>query len=68
MTTFYQSSTYLDLRDYRQRSSAALRKMEHTVVGMENYTISEAALLDKCLKDVARCDAFLGINAQVNDD
>src|SRR5437868_932992 len=63
MATFYLSSTYEDLKDCRQRVTDALRKMGHTVVGMENYTASGAAPSDKCLKDVAGCEYYIGIFA-----
>jgi len=63
MITFYLSSTYEDLKDCRLRVSKALRDMGHHVVGMENYTANGAAPLETCLKDVARCDAYIGIFA-----
>ncbi|HXI26045.1 MAG TPA: DUF4062 domain-containing protein [Pyrinomonadaceae bacterium] len=63
MATFYLSSSYQDLKDYRQRVDAALRRAGHTVKGMENYTASGAAPLTTCLADVAKCDAYIGIFA-----
>ena len=63
MATFYLSSTYDDLKEFRQRVSFALTKGGHVVVGMENYTASGASPLKKCLEDVAKCDAYIGIFA-----
>lgn len=63
MATFYLSSTFEDLKDCRELVSAELQKTGHRVVGMENYTASGAAPLEKCLADVARCDAYIGIFA-----
>ncbi len=63
MAKFYLSSTYEDLKDYRQQVFEILQKMGHSVVGMENYTASWVAPLERCLEDVAECDYYLGIFA-----
>lgn len=63
MATFYLSSTYEDLKEYREQVSDELRNMGHHVVGMENYTAAGAAPLTRCLADVAKCDAYIGIFA-----
>ncbi len=63
MATFYLSSTFEDLKECRELVSAELQKMGHRVVGMENYTAGGAAPLEKCLADVAGCDAYIGLFA-----
>ena len=63
MATFYLSSTVEDLKDCRQRVCSALMKGGHVVVGMENDSATGIKPLKKCLEDVARCDAYVGIFA-----
>lgn len=63
MATFYLSSTFKDLKDYRQRVDAELRRAGYKVTGMENKTASGGAPLATCLADVAKCDAYIGIFA-----
>lgn len=61
MARVYISSTYEDLKDHRQAVIAQLRRMHHDVVGMEDYAAQGIRPLDKCLQDVASCDAYVGI-------
>lgn len=63
MATIYLSSTYADLKDHRAAIAATLRKMEHTVIGMEDYVAADVRPLDKCLLDVARSDVYVGVFA-----
>ena len=59
----YVSSTYSDLVAHRQAVVEILRKLEHTVVAMEDYVAADQRSLDRCLDDVARCDVYVGIFA-----
>jgi len=60
----YLSSTFADLKIFRENSTAALRKAGHTVVTMEDYVATgKYPPLQKCLDDVARCDYYVGIFA-----
>lgn len=63
MARIYISSTYSDLKDFREEACRALRKLEHKVISMEDYTASDQRPLDKCLDDVASCDVYVGIFA-----
>jgi hypothetical protein len=57
----YISSTYRDLREYRNAVDAALRRMGHDVIGMEQYVAEGTTPLDKCLQDVRSSDAYIVI-------
>jgi class 3 adenylate cyclase/tetratricopeptide (TPR) repeat protein len=59
----YLSSTYTDLREYREAVYRALRAMRVDVLAMEDYVTSYARPLEKVLNDVAECDVYLGIIA-----
>jgi Domain of unknown function (DUF4062)/Tetratricopeptide repeat len=59
----YVSSTYGDLREYREKVDRALRRLDHEVVAMENYVAADQRPLAKCLEDVAGCDLYVGIFA-----
>jgi len=59
----YISSTQIDLADYRLRVAQALRQTGHTVLQMEEYTAEESRPLDRCVKDVASADLYVGIFA-----
>lgn len=63
MAVIYVSSTYEDLKDYREAVYRALRRLGHDVRAMEDYVASDSRPLDKCLKDVAAADVYLGIFA-----
>ncbi len=63
MAKIYISSTYQDLKDYRERVSSVIRKMGHIDVAMEYYVAEDKRPLDKCLEDVAECDIYIGIFA-----
>ena len=63
MTKIYLSSTYEDLKDCREAVGRALRRLDHHVVGMEDYVAADDRPLAKCLKDVAACEVYMGIFA-----
>ncbi|HEY0428463.1 MAG TPA: DUF4062 domain-containing protein [Pyrinomonadaceae bacterium] len=63
MAKIYISSTYSDLKDYREEVCHALRRLGHDVVAMEDYTASDQRPLEKCLADVDGCDVYIGIFA-----
>jgi uncharacterized protein YjbI with pentapeptide repeats len=59
----YISSTYKDLKEYREAVYDALRKMSHNVIAMEDYVAQDQRPLQVCLKDVESCDIYIGIFA-----
>ncbi|HEU0077164.1 MAG TPA: DUF4062 domain-containing protein [Longimicrobiaceae bacterium] len=63
MAKFYLSSTYADLQGYRSEVYQTLRRMGHDAVAMEDYVAADERPLARCLADVARCDAYIGIVA-----
>jgi Domain of unknown function (DUF4062) len=63
MARVYISSTYSDLKEYREKVYRALRQLGHDAVAMEDYVASDQRPLDKCLEDVAACDLYVGIFA-----
>jgi len=63
MTRIYLSSTYEDLKEHREAVARALRRLDHHVVGMEDYVAADERPLAKCLKDVAACDLYVGLFA-----
>ena len=63
MASVYISSTYSDLKEYRDAVYRTLRQMRHDVIAMEDYVATEQRPLAKCLADVAACDIYVGIYA-----
>jgi hypothetical protein len=59
----YISSTYRDLQKQRTAVAGVLRRMGHQPIGMEEYVAEGARPLDRCLRDVAACDAYIAIIA-----
>jgi hypothetical protein len=59
----YLSSTYADLVDYRDRAYRAMRRRQIDVVAMEDYVAGDERPLDKCLRDVEKCDLYVGVFA-----
>lgn len=57
----YVSSTFLDLKQHRERVNEGLRRSRYTVVAMEDYAAASRRPLKKCLDDVAKCDVYIGI-------
>lgn len=63
MSKIYLSSTFEDLKAYREAVYRVLRQLRHDVVSMEDYVASPQRPLDKCLTDVAACQAYVGLFA-----
>jgi len=63
MAKIYISSTYTDLKKEREAAAKAIQRLEHQAIAMENYVASDRRPVDKCLADVKRCDAYIGIFA-----
>jgi hypothetical protein len=59
----YISSTFEDLKTYRERVYHSLRTLRHDVIAMEDYVAADARPLDKCLRDVAESDLYVGLYA-----
>jgi hypothetical protein len=60
----YLSSTYEDLRPFRDAVSSTLRRMKHEVVAMEAMTARDRRPLAECLAEVERCDLYIGVLAR----
>jgi hypothetical protein len=54
MKTIYLSSTYEDLKDYRQAVLNALRKSGYSVIAMEDYDATDRRLLRRRWRNSAR--------------
>ena len=63
MARIYVSSTYSDLRAYRETVYRVLRQLGHDVVAMEDYVAADQRPLDRCLADVAASGLYVGIFA-----
>lgn len=63
MVNIFISSTYKDLKDYREKVGSAIRRMGHNDIAMEYYVAEDKRPVDKCLEDVAACDIYIGIFA-----
>jgi hypothetical protein len=63
MARIYLSSTYADLQEHRAAVYHALRRLRHDVVAMEDYVAADRRPVDKCLRDIAECDIYVGIIA-----
>jgi formylglycine-generating enzyme required for sulfatase activity len=63
MTTIYLSSTYEDLKDYREVVYKALRQSGYNVIAMEDYVAADRRPVEKCLKDVEKADIYIGLFA-----
>jgi hypothetical protein len=61
MARIYVSSTYEDLKAFREAAYRVLRQLGHDVVAMEDYVAADARPLQKCLDDVTGCDAYVGL-------
>ncbi|MGF6789737.1 DUF4062 domain-containing protein [Paraburkholderia tuberum] len=57
----YLSSTYVDLKDYRDAVFKALEKGGLQVARMEAYTAADDRPMDLCLRDVAQSDLYVGV-------
>ena len=63
MAKVYVSSTFFDLREYREKATNVLRQMGHEDVAMEYFVAEDRRPLERSLLDVAACDLFIGIIA-----
>ncbi|HEV3469020.1 MAG TPA: DUF4062 domain-containing protein [Pyrinomonadaceae bacterium] len=63
MARVYVSSTYLDLKDCREKLRTMLRRMGHEDLAMEYYVAGDERPVEKCLEDVAASDLYVGIFA-----
>jgi len=63
MAKIYISSTYEDLKEYRETVYRALRRDSHDVISMEDMVAQGQKPLQACLEDVASCDIYVGIFA-----
>jgi hypothetical protein len=63
MSSIYISSTYEDLQEHRRAVSEVVRRLQHEPIGMEDYHAADERPLDRCLRDVRRCQAYIGILA-----
>jgi Domain of unknown function (DUF4062)/inactive STAND len=61
MRKVYISSTFEDLEVERQTAIETVREFGHHVVAMEGYSAATMPSLDKCQRDVAECEAYIGI-------
>jgi len=61
--SIYISSTFEDLEYHREAVISALRRLESDYYAMEDYTASDERPVDKCLKDVADSEIYVGIFA-----
>ncbi len=59
MAKIYLSSTYTDLKKFREAVYRALRMIRQDVIAMEDYIAADTRPLQKCLSDVAACDIFV---------
>jgi Domain of unknown function (DUF4062) len=64
MSNVYVSSTFQDLQSCRKEINAAIRKLNHVDISMENYTAVSMPTVTKCLSDVARSDIYIGVFAK----
>jgi len=63
VATIYISSTYNDLKEYRDAVARVLQQLDHHVIAMENYVATDQRPLEKCLEDVERAELYIGIFA-----
>ena len=61
MALIYVSSTYADLKPFREGVYRALRQLGHDVVAMEDYCAADSRPLRKCLADVQSCAVYVGL-------
>lgn len=64
MTKVYISSTFTDLKPFREAVIQALRKAGYVIEAMEDYVATgNHPPLSKCLADIEKCDYYIGIFA-----
>ena len=57
----YVSSTYEDLKEYRDTAAAIIGDFGHTA--KDSYSAGPEPVIESCLSDVDQCDALVGIVA-----
>ncbi len=63
MKSVYVSSTFEDLKPYRESVYRGLSKMRYDVIAMEDYVARDGRMVDAVMEDVATCDIYVGIFA-----
>src|SRR4051794_10143803 len=63
MVNVYVSSTFKDLRDYRQKVRDALAQLGFKAAAMEYYVAEDCPPVERCLADIEQCDIYLGVYA-----
>jgi hypothetical protein len=63
MSKIYVSSTYTDLREHREAAIRQLRRMQHTVTAMEDYSARDESAAVASTSDVADSDLYVGLIA-----
>jgi len=63
MAKIYISSTFEDLKNYREAVYKFLRQWGHDIIAMEDYVATDERPLDKCLKNVSDCEIYIGLVA-----
>jgi hypothetical protein len=64
VSKIYVSSTFVDLRAHRQALSLAIRRLGHVDTAMEYYIAEDARPLDRCRRDAAASDLYVGLFAR----
>jgi hypothetical protein len=61
MTTVYLSSTFQDLKEYREEVLRYFRPLKDSfrLVNMEDYTAEDRSAYDRCMEDVRCCDLYI---------
>ena len=59
----YVSATFKDLQAHRRIAQVVLKRFGYEDVAMEYYVAEDERPLEKCLRDVADCDLYVGIFA-----
>lgn len=55
----FVSSTFEDMKPYRNAVTDAITSLEHLPIGMEHFVSSPDKSLDVCLSDVRRCNIYV---------
>jgi hypothetical protein len=63
MARVYVSSTFEDLKEFREEVLTTLRRLDHIDAAMEHYVAQDERPLDKCLADVRQSDIYIGLFA-----
>ncbi len=63
MAVIYISSTYEDLKKEREAAYKAVHRLGHQTIAMEEYVACDERPVNKCLADVRKCAAYIGIFA-----